>query len=153
MIQEMINIIVDIFTQTDWLLFFHLAGIIIGLGAVTVIDTMGFVAKSSKKWTGVTIQAHHVTKPLIWIGTGIVLLTWIFMYDSSWISITKSVILAVLIVNGGFLSFIISPSLDNFYKKKRRLLPIEIKKNITISFMVSFLGWWSFVILTVYSIS
>ena len=43
--------------------FFHLAGIIIGLGAVTVIDTMGFISRKSKEWTQVTVKAHHVTKP------------------------------------------------------------------------------------------
>lgn len=57
------------------LLFFHFVGIIIALGAVTVIDTMGFFSRHNKKKTQDTIFAHHTTKPLIWLGTVIVLVT------------------------------------------------------------------------------
>ena len=67
------------FSQINWILLIHFIGIIIGLGAVTVIDTMGFVSRKNKKWTQTTIEAHHVTKPLIWIGTILVTISWILI--------------------------------------------------------------------------
>jgi hypothetical protein len=50
-------------------LFTFIAGLIIGLGAVTVIDIHGFIARRSLYWTRATISAHKVTKPMIWVGT------------------------------------------------------------------------------------
>jgi len=130
--------------------FIHLAGIIIGLGAVTVIDTMGFVSRKSKEWTQVTIKAHHVTKPLIWVGTLLMLLSWLFLYSGGYLEIVKSVIIGILIVNGMFLSFYISPRLDQLYGKKT-LIPSRLQLMITGSFLVSFTGWWILVYLTVTS--
>ena len=55
-------------------LFFILAGFIIGIGAVTVIDIHGLLGRKSAYWTEATIRTHKVTKPLIWLGT---LLAWV----------------------------------------------------------------------------
>jgi len=48
--------------------FVSLAGFILGLGAVTVIDLHGFFAQKSSYWTVATTRTHKITKPLIWIG-------------------------------------------------------------------------------------
>ena len=138
----------------NWLLFFHLAGIIIGLGAVTVIDTMGFFSRKDKKKTQDTIAAHHTTKPLIWLGTIIVLITWIFMLKGnsfSGIYLWKSILLIVMLLNGSFLSFVISPALNKLIGKKV-LLPNSLQVKIAISLIISFVSWWSFVALTVYGL-
>lgn len=143
------------FLQVNWTLFIHIAGIIVGLGAVTVIDFMGFISRKDKGWTQTTIQAHHVTKPLIWVGTILVVLSWGFMLfqerftDFNFI---KSIILIVLIINGSFLSFYISPRLDKL-SGKNVLLPKDLQSKIALSMMVSFIGWWSFVVLTVAGLS
>lgn len=138
----------EIFLNYNWFLFLHFAGIIIGLGAVSVIDTMGFISRKSKHLTQMTIEAHHVTKPLIWLGTTIVFLSWIFLFNGSNIAVVKTIILGILILNGSFLSFYISPRLDRL-SGKGKLIPQNLQKKITLSFIVSFLGWWSFVFLTV----
>lgn len=138
-------------SQINWILFFHISGIIIGLGAVTVIDSMGFISRKDKKWIQTTIQAHHLTKPLIWIGTIIVILTWIFILFKEGftnLNFVKSIILIVLILNGSFLSFYISPLLDKL-TGKNELLPNTLQNKIAISMIISFIGWWSFVILTI----
>jgi len=58
-----------VFSWADILgLFLFIAGFIIGLGAVTVIDLHGFLGRKSSYWTEATIRTHKVTKPLIWIG-------------------------------------------------------------------------------------
>lgn len=128
--------------------FFHLAGIIIALGAVTVIDTMGFISRKSKEWTKTTIKAHHVTKPLIWIGTVLMTLTWIFLYSNTPINNIKSLLIFILILNGIFLSFNISPRLDKL-DNKNTLLPKNLQRKIAISMVISFIGWWGLVILTI----
>ena len=46
-------------------IFIVIAGYIVGLGAVTVIDILGFLGRKSSYWTEATIRAHKVTKPLI----------------------------------------------------------------------------------------
>lgn len=99
--------------------FFHLAGIIIALGSITVIDTLGFLARKSKEWTKTTIQAHYVTKPLIWIGTTLVFLTLIIKYilnPNEPFLLTKLILIIILILNGTFLSFYVSPRLTKIDK-------------------------------------
>jgi hypothetical protein len=130
--------------------FIHFVGIIIGLGAVTVIDTMGFISRNSKEWTQVTIKAHHVTKPLIWLGTLLMLFSWFFINEGIYLDNVKTIIIAVLVLNGIFLSFFISPRLDKLAGKKK-LISSKLKLMITFSFIISFSGWWSLVYITVAS--
>lgn len=135
-------------------LFFHFGGIIIALGAVTVIDTMGFFSRKSIKKTQETIAAHHTTKPLIWIGIIIVLITWIIMiWGESFegIYFWKSLLLVIMILNGCFLSFVISPKLDKMIGI-RKLIPKKLQIKIIMSLIVSFITWWSFVWLTIKNI-
>lgn len=141
----------EVLQNIDWLLFFHFSGVIIALGAVTVIDTMGFFSRKNKKKTQDTIAAHHTTKPLIWLGTIIVLITWIVMLSNGefgFIEKTKTFLLGIMILNGSFLSFNISPRLDELIGKKV-LLNKNLQMKISFSFFISFISWWSFVILTV----
>ncbi len=139
----------EVFTNFDLILFFHIFGIIVGLGAVTVIDTMGFFSRKSKTKTQTTIQAHHITKPLIWIGTIIVLITWIFMLQEwGFVEKTKTILLIIMLFNGSFLSFHISPRLNKLIGKKV-LLPKILQIKIAMSLIISFISWWSFVLLTI----
>jgi hypothetical protein len=128
--------------------FLHLAGIIIALGAVTVIDTLGFFSRKSKEQTPITIEAHHITKPLIWIGTFLMTISWLFLYDGSRLAMIKSLSILVLIINGMFLSFYISPRLDK-RRRKNALLPKELQIKIAVSMVFSFIFWWGLVLVTV----
>lgn len=121
-------------------------GFILGLGAVTVIDIHGFLGRRSLYWTKATIQTHKVTKLLIWAGTllkllGISVFCYLNGLTTSW-TITLF-ILFVLVFNGLFLSFYISPLLLKQEKEGSiALLPTRIQNMIFISFIVSFTGWW-----------
>lgn len=143
----------EVLGNLDWLMFFHFVGIIIGLGAVIVIDTMGFFSRKSVKKTQDTISAHHTTKPLIWIGTIIIFLTWILIlarmnFIFGFVEISKTILLGIMILNGVFLSFHISPELNKSIGVKK-LLQKNLQIKIGISLIISFLSWWSFVILTI----
>lgn len=136
-------------------LFLTIAGFVIGLGAVTVIDLHGFFGRNSSYWTEATIRTHKITKPLIWIGTFLVLIGHIllgrqgFFLDGEFMN--RIIILAILVLNGCFLSLYVSPALIRREKdgKSRELLPASLQHKIMASFIISFLGWWGLVILFV----
>jgi len=66
----------------------------------------------------------------------------------------QALIAIVLIVNGVFLSFSVSPFLLQREREGRasELLPPEWQKKISIAFILSFAGWWSALLLTVYQV-
>ena len=145
--------------EVPWLdvlgLFLFLAGFIIGLGAVTVIDLHGFLGRKSPYWTEATTRTHKVTKPLIWIGLLLAIIGGLITYRKSGLSGVASFqffIAIFLVFNGLFLSFRVSPFLLKREKEGRadELLPASLQVKITISFIISFLGWWSGLFLLVW---
>lgn len=135
-------------------LFLLIAGFIIGLGAVTVIDWHGFLARKSHYWTEATIRTHKVTKPLIWVGTCLAILGGVLFYwgQPFWgIPMWHAIIAIMLILNGMFLSFSVSP----FLLERERmgyadeLLPTAWQRKVAVSFILSDIGWWTAVVLLV----
>mgnify|MGYP004048967827 CR=1 FL=1 len=124
------------------------AGFIIGLGAVTVIDIHGFLGRKSRYWTLATIRTHKVTKPLIWIGLVLLVIGYNFLYNGN-LLLLQWCITIVMIMNGIFLSFRVSPFLLSQEKKAKdtELLPQSLQKKITVSFIFSFLSWWGSLVL------
>ncbi len=126
-------------------IFITIAGFVIGLGAVTVVDLHGFLGRRSSYWTEATTRTHKVTKPLIWIGMSLVVIGLLLFYtESNSASQMHIVLLSLLVLNGCFLSFSVSPYL--LKKEKRgeasKILPKSWQRKITISFLLSFVGWW-----------
>jgi len=121
-------------------IFIVMAGYIVGIGAVTVIDILGFLGRKSSYWTEATIRAHKVTKPLIWVGIFLVCLGGLILNIPQYLFL----IYFVLILNGLFLSFYVSPILLDIEKKhkQKQLLPNSLQEKIVLSFIVSDLGWW-----------
>jgi hypothetical protein len=145
--------------EIPWLdvlgLFLFMAGFVIGLGAVTVIDLHGFLGRKSPYWTEATTRTHKVTKPLIWIGLLLTIIGGLITYRKSGLSGVASFHLFIaifLVLNGLFLSFRVSPFLLKREKDGRadELLPASLQVKITISFIISFLGWWSGLFLLVW---
>lgn len=134
-------------------IFITIVGFIIGLGAVIVIDLHGFLGRTSAYWTEATIRAHKVTKPLIWIGIALVTIGALFMKNAYIISLAEYSIwmnvIVILIANGMFLSFVISPKLIHREKMglSQELLPKKMQHQVMGSFILSFIGWWSLVFL------
>lgn len=139
-------------------IFVVFAGFIIGLGAVTVIDTLGFLGRKSNYWTETTIRAHKVTKPLIWIGMFVVLLGYALLLADQYITkgqfTVSLLVIVVMILNGAYLSFSVSPELlkREAEGKISEILPEGLQKRITVSFVISFLSWWGLLVLTIYRI-
>jgi hypothetical protein len=147
-----------VFSWIDILgLFLFIAGFIIGLGAVTVIDLHGFLGRKSSYWTEATIRTHKITKPLIWTGIFLAILGGLITYRNvgfSGTAIIHAFFAAVLIFNGIFLSFRVSPLLLRREKqgKAREILPMDLQIKITVSFVISVVGWWSSLFLLVWYI-
>lgn len=128
-------------------LFTLIAGFIVGLGAVTVIDVHGFLARKSPYWTEATTRAHKVTKPLIWLGMALAIIGGsIFYRDVPFSGIPRyhALIAAALLLNGAFLSFVVSPFLLAREREGRQaeLLPASMQRKIVMSLIVSDAGWW-----------
>ena len=130
------------------LTFLTLAGFIIGLGAVIVIDLHGFMARKSGYWTEATIRTHKITKPLIWIGIILIALGTFLSGTNSFISdgdfAIRFIFIFLMILNGSFLSFVISPELLRREKEGRasEILPKAMQNKIIISFFISIFLWW-----------
>jgi hypothetical protein len=128
-------------------LFLLLAGFVVGLGAVTVIDLHGLLARRSAYWTEATIRTHKITKPLIWLGLLLACLGGLLFYQDTplegWL-LFHVISLPLLILNGLFLSLVVSPYLLKCEKEGRasNLLPQSLQIKVTVSFLISFLGWW-----------
>ncbi|MDA0375907.1 MAG: hypothetical protein O3A80_01170 [bacterium] len=136
-------------------LFVLIAGFIIGLGAVTVIDIHGFLGRKSQYWTEATTRTHKVTKPIIWAGIMLALIGGaIFFRNEAFAGIPfyLSIIAGVLIVNGLFLSFSVSPYLLQKERdgKAGELLPQSWQNKIIVSLIFSDLGWWGGLLLLVF---
>ncbi len=128
-------------------LFMLLAGFVIGLGAVTVIDLHGFLGRTSRYWTRATIQTHKVTKPLIWIGFILAFVGGFIFYRAHGLEdivLIHLVSFIIMVLNGLFLSFRVSPFLIQREKDNRaeELLPSSWQIKIMISFVISFVCWW-----------
>lgn len=135
-------------------LFILLAGFVIGLGAVTVIDIHGFLGRKSSYWTEATTRTHKVTKPMIWAGITLAILGGLIFYrEQSFegIPLIHAVIALALILNGYFLSFKVSPFLLKREKEgmSGELLPTSWQNKIMAGLIVSDIGWWGGLLLLV----
>lgn len=135
--------------------WFMIAGLVIVVGSVNVIDWLAWFGRKSSYWTESTIRAHKVTKPLDWVGAGLFLLgilIWHGQHGWDTIGWWQVGIWTVLCLNGAYLSFIISPELLRREKSGRiaEILPVVMQRKITASFLVSIVGWWTEISLLVW---
>ena len=135
-------------------LFIMIAGFIIGLGAVTVIDIHGFLGRTSSYWTEAATRTHKVTKPMIWIGIVLTIIGGTLLYRGehfSGIPLVHAIIALILVINGYFLSFKVSPFLLERERQGRsgELLPASLQRKLVISLIVSDIGWWGGLVLLV----
>lgn len=136
-------------------LFLLIAGLVIGLGAVTVIDWHGFLARRSSYWTVATTRSHKITKPLIWLGTGLVLVGGMVFYRTDYGAFVPQLqagLVLIMIANGSFLTFSVSPFLlkREADGQDSEVLPDVWQNKIVISFLVSFVSWWTLVLTLVW---
>lgn len=139
--------------------FLVIVGFAVGYGAVMVIDVHGFLGRTSPHWTETTIRAHRVTKPLIWVGIVLVLVGHILMTQTGmivgWPMYLRFTIIIALVINGSFLSFVVSPELIRREREgfAKELLPPPLQRKIAASFVISIIGWWGLMALVAWQFS
>ncbi len=130
------------------LTFIHLISLIIGFGAVLVIDTSGLLWILKKRSLSFVQSVAEVTQPLIWIGwSGLVLsgsALLIMKGSVSGLTAIKLFFVALLGLNGLYLhitkqSFPTSPDTIS--------IPSILKFRITIASTLSQIGWWGAIII------
>lgn len=127
--------------------FVTMCGFVIGLGAVTVIDLHGFLGRKSSYWTEATTRTHKITKPLIWIGITLVIVGMAMTYRGwifAGIPLIHFIAILIMVANGLFLSFSVSPYLLQREKqgKSAELLPKSWQNKITFGLILSDICWW-----------
>ena len=133
-------------------IFITMAGFIIGLGAVVVIDIHGFLGRTSSYWTEATTRTHKITKPLIWVGIALVIIGMTLTYKG-WIFTGIPLIhffaIIIMILNGLFLSFSVSPYLLQREKDGRssEILPASWQRKIAAGLVLSDICWWGSLLL------
>ena len=113
------------------------------------------LGKKSSYWTEATTRTHKVTKPLIWVGIFLAILGGLYFFRNEpfyGLPMYLSLIAIVLILNGLFLSFSVSPYLLKKEKEGRasEILPESWQKKIIVSLIFSDLGWWGSLALVVW---
>jgi hypothetical protein len=136
-------------------LFLLLSGFVVGLGAVTVVDIQGLLGRKSRYWTEAATRTHKVTKPLIWLGMSLGLIGGGIFYRNTGfrgIPLVQLYLAIMLLLNGCFLSFKVSPFL--LQREKENLssepIPFSWQWKIAISLAVSDIGWWGSLLLTAF---
>ena len=128
-------------------LFILMMGFVIGLGAVTVIDIHGFLGRKSEYWTEATTRTHKVTKPMIWAGIILAIIGGAIFYRGqafAGVVLIHSIAAVLMVINGLFLSFWVSPRLLKREREGRasELLPQSWQNKIAISLVLSDIMWW-----------
>lgn len=129
-------------------LFSHLIFLMIGFGAVIVIDTCGLLWLFKKIKLSFVGKVAKITQPLIWIGwTGMVLSGIPLLYIKGSISglTTLKIFFVILLgINGIYLHFI-KKRLDKINNNEK--IPKLLEFRIGFATLVSQIGWWSSIII------
>ena len=130
------------------LLFIHLVSLVMGFGAVMVIDTFGLLWLLKKVKLSFVQQVANTTQPLIWIGWSLLVLTGIPLIvmkgGVSGLSMIKIFAVLLLGVNGVYLH-IIKKSMDNI--NDNSVMPSLAKFRITLASFISQAGWWTAIVI------
>lgn len=129
-------------------LFIHLASLLVGFGAVIVIDTFGLLWMLGKKTLVDVNKVANVTQVLIWIGwTGLVLSGSGLLYNKGFIdNLTwiKLFLVAMVGVNGVFLHTI-KKQMDKLGAITELPRPLFFK--ISLASTISQIGWWGAILI------
>lgn len=124
-------------------LFVHIISLVVGFGAVLVIDAIGLLWLLGRVPLSFVVRIAHITQQLIWLGwgglvaSGIWLLTLKGYIDAlTWI---KLFFVLMLGINGLFLHSI-KKYVERFVERGH--VPLLYLFRITLASAISQLGWW-----------
>ncbi len=130
------------------LAFIHLISLVVGFGAVIVVDTFGLLWVLKKIKLETVNQTANITQRLIWLGwlglvaSGTALV--VMRGSVSHITMIKIFFVAMLGVNGIFLH-LIKKNFDKLVSLET--VPLIYKFRIGLTSVISQLGWWGAIVI------
>jgi len=134
----------------DIWLFIHLISVIVGFGAVIVIDVHGLLWILKKRTLKQVVIVAQVTQVLIWIGwlgalvSGFGLINW--HWPSNPLLQIKLGLVLMLGLNGVFLD-IIKRQFTIIIDNEKVPVPFNIQAQMGIASLISQVGWWGAIII------
>ncbi|MDP3880588.1 MAG: vitamin K epoxide reductase family protein [bacterium] len=152
------SVIATISKLTSISLIFHLIGIALGVGAATISDIFFFKFLKDFKISQIESEILNTLSQVIWLGIGFLLLSGLGLflpaaatYAVSAKFITKMIVVAILIANGIFLNYYISPRLlDISFGKEHDHKEGELRTFRKVAFAsgaISLTSWYTALIL------
>ncbi|MEM3364333.1 MAG: hypothetical protein QXS93_02365 [Candidatus Micrarchaeia archaeon] len=127
------------------MVFLHIAGIVLALGAVSVTFLSGAVLSRPGKTSPKAVSIYYATRPVLIAGVIITVATWLLIYSQNPASIMgtmKSVLLGVLVVLALGLVLLVNPKPDEKTERSK------VKMHGPL-ILLSFIGWWLLLLITV----
>lgn len=132
-------------------LFLVLAGLVLGLGSVAVIDVLGVLSLRKPKYFDLTVTLSRITKWITWAGVLFIIAGSSLLYHesgSTGVATFQNLFLLLIIINALVMTFKLSPDLYKLQAaRKTGAIPRNIKVRTAIHFTVSFISWWGFTFL------
>jgi len=130
------------------LLFLHIMALIVAVGAVTITDTRSFVYVKERDFD-LPDKMRNYARYIMWIGIVLALVTWIFIYlqnPLNILGIVKTLLFIFMILNELYIYNFFCMSFQSLYR-----LPLisNVLQLGIISRVISFVGWWLIVFITV----
>jgi len=139
----------------EFALVFHLIGVAFGLGGATVSDVLFLKSLKDEKITPTEKSLLEGASLVIWIGIAILLVSGAVMFWLNWDVLSQQSrmqahvsIALVIILNGLFLNFFISPKISYWSQEKeknKKFVPEyrSIRKTAFMSGAVSITSWYA----------
>ena len=123
-----------------------LVGFVIGLGGVTVIDSLCLLGMRSGYWTQAVIRTHKVVQPIVAIALLLKFLgEYLTLQKTHDLRYQTLLFIDILIfLNALFLMFYASPYLQARERAglSEKILPLRFQVRMAACFTLSFLCWW-----------
>jgi hypothetical protein len=130
-------------------LLFHLASVIVGLGAAVLLETKGLLWTVGRRTLGELRQTERTVTPLAWLGIAGLLTTGIFLHPDLTDPLTVLKMTAVLVValNGVAMTRVAGELARLPATTRFRALPRRLRQWCIWSAVVSQAGWWTAVMI------
>ncbi|MEX0877706.1 MAG: hypothetical protein WDZ40_02460 [Candidatus Spechtbacterales bacterium] len=139
----------------NWILFTHIAGSIIAIGAVTATDLLLLFFKLKPGLISVISRVAPILSIQVWLGLILISLSGFLLFipleglEQYWLFKLKMLLVLGLFLNGIFLNVWVTPKFSELAPEWEQKTP-RVKKFMVIagiSTTVSFVCWWSVVVI------
>ncbi len=130
--------------------FIHLISVIIGFGAVIVIDIFGLLWLLKRKTLSEVLSLANITQKLIWLGWFGAIISGFWIIDWHWprsVTLQSKLYLVLLLGINGIWLHLLKNRLTLIAKQSKQVISLETKIVMTITTIISQIGWWSVILI------